>query len=234
MIVKLSNIKRNYCCIYKLNYPNGKIYVGQTVDLIRRMWEHNNPIKAVTPADLAIKKYGVFTEVEILEEITDISLLNERECYWIKFYNSNNKKIGYNLTAGGKSNSTRNYLTDDEVLDIRKRRYNNETRKSVYNDYKNKISLSGFDRIWEGYGYNNVGQEFLIHTDTNTNRKHYVSIANEGLNNGRAKATYEDIIAIREEYDSGTRLCQIQQKFNQYSKNTIRRIALRESFKNIK
>ena len=59
-------------------------------------------------------------------------------------------------------------------------------------------------------------------------------MANEGLNNGRAKATYEDIIAIREEYDSGTRLYQIQQKFNQYSKNTIRRIALRESFKNIK
>ena len=45
---------------------------------------------------------------------------------------------------------------------------------------------------------------------------------------------YEDIIAIRKEYDSGTKLCEIQRKFNQYSKNTIRRIALRETFKNIK
>lgn len=101
MLLLLNDIPNNYACIYKLNYPNGKIYIGQTCNLKRRMYEHNNINKARGPCDYAIHKYGQIQEVEILEEIYDLKLLDEREKYWISFYNSNNRDIGYNLTPGG-------------------------------------------------------------------------------------------------------------------------------------
>ena len=79
MFLKINEIPDNYCCIYKLNYPNKKYYIGQTQNLKRRMWEHNNINKAVQPCDLAIAKYGKITEIEILEENLPIDKLNEQE-----------------------------------------------------------------------------------------------------------------------------------------------------------
>lgn len=101
MILKISEIPDKYCCIYKINYPNGKFYIGQTVDLKRRMYEHNNFNKAKNPCDLAIKKYGKITEIEVLESNLSKEKLNEREMYWISFYNTTDKNIGYNIACGG-------------------------------------------------------------------------------------------------------------------------------------
>ena len=108
MIIKLEDLKPRTQGIYKINYPNGKIYIGLSVDIKRRMQEHNNINKAKSPCDLAIKKYGKVTEVEILELIDDIELLNEREEYWINYYQSWDPSIGYNLTIGGDGSGLAN------------------------------------------------------------------------------------------------------------------------------
>ena len=78
--------------IYKItNQLNNKCYIGQTTDYKRRFQEHKNLGYGVEENKLlyyAIKKYGienfVFEEVEEVEN----NLLDEREKYWIKFYNS--------------------------------------------------------------------------------------------------------------------------------------------------
>ena len=58
MNLKVDELEQNICCIYKINYPNGKIYIGSTTDLKRRMQEHNrNTHKKLPPCDAAIKKY---------------------------------------------------------------------------------------------------------------------------------------------------------------------------------
>ena len=61
MKVKVSELQNGIMGIYKINYPNGKIYIGLSNDIKRRMMEHNSPhngiIKKPTPCDLAIKKY---------------------------------------------------------------------------------------------------------------------------------------------------------------------------------
>ena len=58
MIIKLSELKNGVQGIYKLNYPNGKIYIGQSNDIKRRMYEHNNINRLKdhfnSPCDLAI------------------------------------------------------------------------------------------------------------------------------------------------------------------------------------
>lgn len=54
--INVKDIPNKFSCIYKINYPNGKIYIGQTCNLKRRINEHNNFSKAAQPCDLAIKK----------------------------------------------------------------------------------------------------------------------------------------------------------------------------------
>lgn len=44
--------------------------------------------------------------------------------------------------------NTNTILSDEEVLEIRKRKANGETRGNVYKDYEGKISLGGFKHIW--------------------------------------------------------------------------------------
>ena len=92
--------------IYKItNTINGKFYIGQTIQNVKeRFYQHcaTKCSKAVSNMAIhrAIKKYGKsnFT-VEVIEEINSANL-NDRERYWIKYYNSYNN--GYNSTKGGQ------------------------------------------------------------------------------------------------------------------------------------
>lgn len=92
--------------IYKItNTINGKSYIGQIIQNVKeRFYQHcaTKCSKAVSNMAIhrAIKKYGKsnFT-VEVIEEI-DSANLNDRERYWIKYYNSYNN--GYNSTKGGQ------------------------------------------------------------------------------------------------------------------------------------
>ena len=92
--------------IYKItNTINGKSYIGQIIQNVKeRFYQHcaTKCSKAVSNMAIhrAIKKYGKsnFT-VEVIEEINSANL-NDRERYWIKYYNSYNN--GYNSTKGGQ------------------------------------------------------------------------------------------------------------------------------------
>lgn len=238
--IKLTELKNGISGIYKINYPNGKIYIGQSNDIKRRMYEHNNVNRLKNhynaPCDLAIQKYGRIEEIEILEKDIDISLLNERERYWISFYKSNNKDIGYNLTPGGSSlkgeEHPKSKLSDEEILDIRKRRFQGERKKDVYKLYENKILFSGFEHIWLGRTAPHIGKEFIIPTNE-ISRQIYSSIANSGENNGMAKLSKEKVLKIRELYDSGMPVAEIAKIFKEVNKNSIRRVCKRETWKNI-
>lgn len=240
MIIKLTELDNGVQGIYKLNYPNGKIYIGQSNDIKRRMYEHNNINRLQNhynaPCDLAIQKYGRFEEVEILEIVEDNTQLNEKEQYWIQFYNSNNKEIGYNLTPGGKVLSGENHpkskLSNDEILDIRKRRFRGERKKDVYIIYQDKITFGGFEHIWLGRTSPHIGKEFIIPTNE-ISRQEYSSIANTGENNGMAKLNKEKVLKIRELYDNGETITNISQMYPEVNKISIRRVCKRETWKNV-
>jgi len=93
--------------IYKAtNLINGKVYIGQTINFMHRVYQHRSDSNNIEKRKgnsyfhNAMNQYGVDNfKFEIIEEI-DNSLLNEREQYWIKFYNSYTPN-GYNLTLGG-------------------------------------------------------------------------------------------------------------------------------------
>ena len=87
--------------IYKVtNKINGKVYIGQSVDIGRR-WREHMTAKDDIYFHKAIQKYGVENfEWEVIEQCKKKDL-DEREIYWIEYYDSFNK--GYNCTKGGDS-----------------------------------------------------------------------------------------------------------------------------------
>ena len=92
--------------IYKItNNLNGKSYIGQTIQNVKERFYQHCAVKcsqAVLNMAIhkAINKYGKsnFT-VQVIEEVESV-YLNDRERYWIKYYNSYNN--GYNSTKGGQ------------------------------------------------------------------------------------------------------------------------------------
>lgn len=102
--------------IYKItNLQNNKIYIGKTTTCIqerfsKHIYEANTPNTKGYMFILhkAFRKYGINNfNIEQIEEI-DNSLLNDREIYWINFYNSMIPN-GYNMTFGGEGSTKINY-----------------------------------------------------------------------------------------------------------------------------
>lgn len=105
--------------IYKIiNNINNKIYIGQTSRPLKERWlEHLTTNKRRDlPLYKAFDKYGKENfQIEIVEECENSSL-DEREIYWIDYYNS--YKNGYNASLGGESPTT---LSKEEVFQILKK-----------------------------------------------------------------------------------------------------------------
>ena len=95
-------MKKKICGIYKITNPNGKVYIGQSVDVKTRWLYHKKYCKWKTKLSNSINKYGASNHLfEILEECSR-DVLDEREVFWIDYFNccTNN---GLNCKSGGKS-----------------------------------------------------------------------------------------------------------------------------------
>ena len=111
------------CGIYKItNMVNGKVYIGQSVDIEKRWNEHkrdkdNKRYKEYNkPLYRAMRKYGLENfSFEIILECEDWELDGWEE-YYIFIYNAyahNTDSNGYNLTFGGEGN--RGYVPSEEI-----------------------------------------------------------------------------------------------------------------------
>ena len=98
------------CGIYCVeNNINGKKYIGQSINIARRWSEHrckSNIENRDTFLYNAIKKYGIENfKFYIIEECIEKEL-NNREMYWIDYFDT--YKHGYNMTLGGAGTSGEN------------------------------------------------------------------------------------------------------------------------------
>jgi len=81
--------------IYKITYPNGKIYIGKDLtDTITYFGSVNSDLVA---KDFTRAQRQSMTIIkDILLESDDASLINKQESKLINKYQSNNPEIGYN------------------------------------------------------------------------------------------------------------------------------------------
>lgn len=109
----------NISGVYKItNIINNKMYIGQAKDIFLRMRGHINH-KHNMYLFRAFEKYGLQNfDVTILEKC-NCEELNDKEQYWIDYYKSYDKNIGYNICRFAGSTRGRK-RTKEEVEKIRK------------------------------------------------------------------------------------------------------------------
>lgn len=112
--------------IYKITSPSNKIYIGKTYDLRKRINSHKCSARKNKNLILynSIRKHGWDTHVlEVLENVED-NLLNERETYWIKEFNSycQENPMGMNMTLGGDGQRS-SWMHDLDRRDNQSKKY---------------------------------------------------------------------------------------------------------------
>lgn len=188
--------------IYKITKKeNGKSYIGQSNDIERRFKEHT--FKNEIPIDKAIQKYGKESfQFEILEECS-LDELDEKERYWINYYNTY-KGFGYNCSEGGGlnfgENNGRALITESDIINIRKAYNAHKNRKETYQKYKDKITFSNFAAIWDGTTWKHVMPEVY----TKENKEYYSNLTSIGEKSVNAVLSDEEVMECRKRYVNET------------------------------
>lgn len=168
--MKYEELKNGIIGIYKIDFPNGKTYIGLSNNIKRRIREHwtdERRLKMV--CHFALKKYYSCLqeiEVEILEQFSflDYKILSEREKYWISFYSSNDKKCGYNITEGGTSltafSSPHCKFKSEDIDEIYEMLLDGHSNKNIAKKFN--VCPDTIGRINNGWSYKKEGYAFPL------------------------------------------------------------------------
>lgn len=125
----------------------GMIYIGQTRNISHRKAQYRYMTKNGDPTKkkqrefvtkLIGKDFDNDFEFTILESnISDQDILNKREIYWIKKFNSTNPTIGYNIYPGGCSIG----FIDDVIRNTWKMQSKKKRGVIAYDTIKNRCIL---------------------------------------------------------------------------------------------
>lgn len=215
--------------VYKIiNCLNKKSYIGITKNIKERFRYHktkyNKEYKQEyieKPLYKAFRKYGIdnFKFIVLYDDLT-IDEAKQKEIELIKKFKTLTHENGYNVTKGGdwRSNSGENnnttILTEKDVLNIREKIEKGENIKNIYQEYKDKITFSGFQGIYLGRNWKYLGD-----------------FKKNILPNG-ASLNKQMVLKIREMYDGGKNPHQIAKEIGLEYKKCLR-ICKRETYKNI-
>lgn len=109
--------KEVICGIYKVVNPEGKIYIGQAINCLNR-W-HSGRYHSQELIYNSIIKYGRKEHKFEILETCEKGELDDKETYWIAFYDTWDTEHGLNLQSGGKnfkvSKSTRKKQSEKRI-----------------------------------------------------------------------------------------------------------------------
>ncbi len=106
--------------IYKVtNLENNKVYIGKTKQLLHIRKKQHETSDKDTYFNRALRKYNKF-DWDVIDIASSEQELNNLERYWITYYSSFNKNLGYNLTRGGEgvlnpSKEVRRKMSDKQL-----------------------------------------------------------------------------------------------------------------------
>lgn len=150
------------------NTINNKVYIGQTIQPISIRFTNHKMASRIEDTKFyrAIRKYGEENfYIELLETVP-FHDLNEREKFWIKYYDS--YYHGYNSTLGGDGVSRLDYnfiynewSNGKSCAQIGTE--NNISRDVISRILKNEFNISEKDIINRGYEYNHtLSSQFIL------------------------------------------------------------------------
>lgn len=143
--------------IYKItNKINGKCYIGQSINIKQRWKAHRSRYQVDDyPLYRAMRKYGLENfNFEVIEECSQ-NELNDKEIYWIDFYDSANNEKGYNLTIGG-NNIANHRLTEEQIMEIYSLLKNNTPQTEIASKYNVAQSMISMINSGIYYPHSNI------------------------------------------------------------------------------
>ena len=199
------------CGIYKItNQINNKCYIGKSVNIEQRWISHKSEAYLSHNKQYnytihrAFRKYGLENFSFEIIELVEKEQLNEREIYWIQFYDSFN--TGYNETLGGDGGPSlpggknpNAKLTAQDVYNIRTMLLNGSMLSEAYEFYKNQISRRGFEHIWRGENWKDILPEAIEYVHSAEYKKIIKSFGGKAAH----KKTEEYRIDILERKNNG-------------------------------
>ena len=239
--------------IYKYqNKINNKIYIGQSINLEARKYGHKSSAFNKKANDYnsqfhqAVRKYGWDNfDYEVIATLTPEEYtketLNKLEIFFIKYYDSYHN--GYNATEGGDGRKEghkgelngRAKLTLEDVIYIRECYNAHIPFKQVYEQYKNKISKRGLQKVWWFETWKDVFPEY--HTEENKHFHAHQAKANNSkvAANNKRYFTEKQVRQMRNDYDNGMTPKQVWLKYApEKAWSTVYNILIRQTYKDIK
>lgn len=129
------------------NLVNGKRYIGQKKSDV---FLHEKYLGSGLLLKNSIKKYGKENfKVELIEECESEEQLNDREIYWISYYNACDSDDFYNIHCGGSGGDTLKGMTNEQREAHRQNVSKNHADMRGKNNpnYGNKMSEESKRRI---------------------------------------------------------------------------------------
>lgn len=134
-----------------INQINEKLYVGFTgTTLKERFYFHNWDAKHGSKQYFhnAIRKYGInLFSVSVLATSETLEEAEQKEIFWIKYFRSNDRKIGYNMTSGGTG-------LQNPAWEVRQKLSASSSGREVSEERRARLSL-----LFSGEGNPNYGKK---------------------------------------------------------------------------
>lgn len=205
------------CGIYMIkNTVNGKVYIGQSVNIARRWAKHKRELKKNNYHEKqhlqdSWNKYGESNfEFKIIEECQpNATILNERETYWIGFYDSSNKEKGYNKALSG--GTTLGIKFSDE---IREKMSKSRLGMAFSEEHRKKIGEANRKRV--------ISEQMRRKIAEANRRRVYTASMRENARS--AKLNFKQVSEIREKYDNNEYTYEKLAESYQVSVHTIKKI----------
>lgn len=243
--------------IYKYtNKNNGKVYIGQSINIEQRQCSHKFAAYHNTAKDYnsqfhqAVRKYNGFDafDFEIIAELTSEEytpeILNQLEKFFIKYYDS--YKNGYNATEGGNDHFGSNHihpggkngralLTEEDVRYIRECYNAHVPFREIYDEYKGKISKRGLQKIWWFETWKYIYPEY--HTEENRYWHSHQAKTNPPEVAAKNQRIFSEaqVREMRKAYKAGMTPKQIWLKYSPDTAwSTVYNVITYQTYKNIK
>ena len=129
--------KPRFSGIYGIrNIVNEMIYIGQSYNIHKRWNEHKYDLRTNIHHNQKLQnawnKYGEKNFLFFVVEKCNQDIINDREIFWISYYDSSNRNVGYNLSIGGEYSSQGSVWSDEMKENASKIRKPKKLYKSIF------------------------------------------------------------------------------------------------------
>nr|DAP40160.1 MAG TPA: intron associated endonuclease [Caudoviricetes sp.] len=186
------------------NTVNQKKYIGQSTDVEERWRKHVSELKHGHHHNDYLQKswnkYGENNFKFYILEYCDINILDDREIYWINFYNTISRDNGYNLKSGGQNGgSILSKYSKEKLRESIKNSYNNSNLREIRSF--NALAQWNNPKIKEKITGENNGMYGRHHTDE---VKKKISELNKGKPSPRRNKTPVFCIELNKKFLDAT------------------------------